>query len=87
MSVLEALALNKPVVATKVGCLPSFVEEIKLVDRNLDEISSALQAALQNPIWADEPKLHRFLETYSWKKIVLDYEELFLRAAGSTVIP
>lgn len=79
LSVLEALAANKPVVTTRVGCLQSFSEKLMIVDRDLKHMSQALSAALKSSTWATDHQLESFLKTYSWERIVSQYEKLFLK--------
>lgn len=71
--VVEALALGRPVIATRVGGVPEIKSEnLYLVD-NLDEITHLLEKGI-------EPKEdRRVLEEYSMDRIIGEFERLFER--------
>jgi glycosyltransferase involved in cell wall biosynthesis len=78
LSVLEALALNRAVITTNVGCMPSFSSQVKIVERNVQKIAHALRSALSTRGWADEMSHRNFVDRYSWSNIVKQYEQLFM---------
>ena len=69
--VIEALAFNKPVIATKVGGIPEInSDNLYLVD-NLEEINKILQSDIK-------PKAdNKILEEYSLDKIANEFEKIY----------
>ena len=75
--VLEALALGKPVIATKVGGIPEIRSaNLHLID-NLGEVGMILDSGIA----AREED--RIIEEYSLDNVAGQYESLFARLAGS----
>jgi len=66
---LEALAMNKPVISTKVG-IAADLEGAILVDRTVDSIKQALKK-LSGRL--------QIVEKYTWKRIAAQYHELYDR--------
>ena len=66
---LEALAMNIPVISTKVGIVEE-LEGVTLVDRDVESIKKALRK-LSGRI--------QILEKYTWKKIATEYRNLYVR--------
>lgn len=64
---LEALAMNKPVISTRVG-IAEELEGVTLVDRDVGSIKKALRR-LSGRI--------QILESYTWKNIARRYRELY----------
>ena len=75
--VLEALALGRPVIATKVGGIP----EIRSANLHLIDNLGELDMILDSGIAAREED--RIIEEYSLDNVVGQYESLFARLAGS----
>jgi glycosyltransferase involved in cell wall biosynthesis len=75
--VLEALALGRPVIATRVGGVPEIKSpNLHLVDR-LEEISRVIDSGIKA---AEEDTI---MTEYSLDRVAEQYEGLFLRLAGS----
>ncbi len=75
--VLEALALGRPVIATRVGGVPEIKSpNLHLVDR-LEEIGQVIDSGVE----AVEEDM--IMQEYSLDRVGERYEELFLRLAGS----
>ena len=75
--VLEALALGRPVIATRVGGVPEIKSaNLYLVDR-LEEIGNIVDSGIK----AVEEAI--IMQEYSLEKVAEQYEGLFLRLAGS----
>src|SRR3990167_341741 len=66
---LEALAMNKPVISTKVGIVAD-LEGVILVDRTVDSIKQALKK-LSGRL--------QMVEKYTWKKVATQYHALYDR--------
>ena len=64
---LEALAMNKPVISTRVG-IAEELEGVTLVDRDVESIKGALRK-LSGRI--------QILEKYTWKKVAGQYHNLY----------
>ncbi|MGB2815535.1 MAG: glycosyltransferase family 4 protein [Dehalococcoidales bacterium] len=75
--VLEALALGRPVIATKVGGVP----EIKSANLHLVDTLEEMRQVIDNGIEATEED--KIMAEYSLDKVAGQYEGLFLRLAGS----
>jgi glycosyltransferase involved in cell wall biosynthesis len=77
--VLEALALGKPVISTKVGGVPEIKSaNLHLID-NLEEISQILNGGIE----AKEED--RIVEEYLLDNVAGQYERLFARLTGSKI--
>ena len=75
--VLEALALGRPVIATRVGGVPEIKSSnLHLVD-HLEEIGNIINSGIK----AVEEAI--IMQEYSLEKVAEQYEELFRRLAGS----
>ena len=75
--VLEALALGRPVIATRVGGVPGIKSSnLHLVDR-LEEIGQIIDGSIK----AVEEDI--IMQEYSLKKVAEQYEGLFRQLAGS----
>jgi len=77
--VLEALALGRPVIATKVGGVP----EIKSVNLHLVGRLEEMRQVIDNGIEATEED--KIMTEYSLDRVTGQYERLFLRLAGSKI--
>ncbi len=77
--VLEALALGRPVIATKVGGVP----EIKSVNLHLVGQLEEMRQIIDNGIEATEED--KIMTEYSLDRVSELYERLFLRLAGSKI--
>ena len=75
--VLEALALGRPVIATKVGGVP----EIKSANLHLVDQLEEIRWVIDNGIQAAEDD--ELMTEYSLEKVSGQYEKLFLRLTGS----
>jgi len=75
--VLEALALGRPVIATKVGGVP----EIKSANLHLVDQLEEIRQVIDNGIQAAEDD--ELMTEYSLEKVSGQYEKLFLRLTGS----
>ncbi len=64
---LEALAMNKPVISTRVG-IATELEGVTLVERDVESIKKALRR-LSGRI--------QILEKYTWKKVAKKYHDLY----------
>lgn len=77
--VLEALALGKPVLATKVGGIPEIRSaNLHLID-NLEDISQILDGGIE------AKKEDRIIQEYSLDNVAGQYERLFARLTGSKI--
>jgi glycosyltransferase involved in cell wall biosynthesis len=75
--VLEALALGRPVIATRVGGVPEIKSaNLHLVD-HLEEMKSVIESGIRV---AGEDTI---MGDYSLDRVAAQYERLFLRLAGS----
>lgn len=68
---LEALAMNKPVISTRVG-IAEELEGVTLVNRDVESIKNALRK-LSGRI--------QILEKYTWDKIAKKYHDLYIEKA------
>lgn len=75
--VLEALAMGRPVIATKVGGVP----EIKSANLHLIDQLEEIRQVIDNGIRAAEDD--ELMTEYSLEKVSGQYERLFLRLTGS----
>jgi len=69
---LEALAMNKPVISTRVG-IAEELEGVVLVERNVDSIKEALRKL--------SPRIG-ILEKYKWSDIAKQYREFYVEKLG-----
>ena len=84
MTLLEAMSLGIPTVATRVGGTPEIVADgetgILIESDNLDEFTSALKLLLEQPAtrqqMADKAK-QRFGERFSVAQMVEQYQKLY----------
>lgn len=87
--VLEALASGRPVVATRVGGLPELIQEPwmgRLVaPGNAPALADALAKQLNAP--ADEDRLRRRAEMFSWQRTAEAHLELLMHACRETPAP
>ena len=81
---LEALASRKPIVATKVGGIPEFVEHgvigLLVEPDNPSVLSDAMATILQNPILADTLATNGYelvRAHFNWKVAATKYERAF----------
>ena len=65
---LEALAVNKPVISTKVGIVGE-LEGIILTERNVESIKTALRKVSGRI---------QILEKYTWKVVAKQYRQLYV---------
>lgn len=83
--VASALALNKPVIATKVGGIPEMITDGKtgllIEPKNVDSLKSAIKSFLDNPnlvkFMSNNIKQLAIDGPNAWSKIVLDYIKLY----------
>ena len=77
--ILEALALGRPVIATKVGGIP----DIKSVNLHLVDTLEEMRQVIDNGI--EVTKEDKIMTEYSLDRVTEQYERLFLRLAGSKI--
>ncbi len=75
--VLEALALGRPVIATRVGGVPEIKSANLHLVNHLEEMKSVIESGIKV---AGEDTI---MEDYSLDRVAAQYERLFLRLAGS----
>jgi len=69
--VLEALAMNVPVIKTKTGIWDEYVDYVTFVETTYDSVKNALNKLLSRKV----------IETkFNWKDIILRYKEVYERA-------
>lgn len=90
LTVLEAQACGKPVIATRVGCVPDAVINNKtgiLVEpKSIDSLSSALLRILEDDLLRKKLSINALkyvLRKYNWDNIILKYENLYKELIGS----
>jgi glycosyltransferase involved in cell wall biosynthesis len=84
---LEWMSLGRPLVATRVGCLPDLISEGKtgflISPRDPIALAGALQRLLENPWFAESQGLggrERFQNLFSLSRFAADTEELYENA-------
>lgn len=83
ISILEAMSMGKPVIASKVGGIPELVRNDQngiLVDTDPESISSALIKILsdkQKMLLIGDNGKSTVLESFSWEKIASEFREVF----------
>ncbi len=83
VSVMEAMALGLPIVATNVGGIPFLlhkdVEAQLVADGDIDAMVEAIQRLIENPDMAQKQieKAYHKVEGFDWKEIKKQWERLF----------
>lgn len=88
LAVLESMACELPVVASKVGGLPEMVGPCGVYSkpRDPESIAQAMTKVLRDHKWAKrmgQEARRRMMEKHSWNEIAKKYEELFLNTVES----
>ena len=84
-SLLEAMSLGKPVIASNVGGIPEVVKDGEsglLVEPREDDVVTALSILLENPEKSAELGRRAkdvLLTDFSWERIAKDFEKLYAR--------
>jgi glycosyltransferase involved in cell wall biosynthesis len=94
MAVLEALAANKPVVATRVGDIPDLIEHqvsgMLVQPNNAHQLQSALLELIRSPDKARKMAQRAYKKTrnrYSAQHMAAQYQQLYRTANGQTRRP
>ncbi len=79
--VLEAMAMEKPVIATRVGGIPEIIPEDQgtlIKPKDVDALTRKLTAALNGQMGSnDHGTSKERIEDYSWQKIAMQTEEAY----------
>ena len=89
LTLLEAMAAGKPVVATNVGAIPEIMKDKEngiLVETNdINSMSNAICTILQNGIPAKnvgQDIIHLMNENFNWKNNAQETDKLYLQLIG-----
>jgi len=86
---LEAMAMSRPIVATRVGGIPEIIEHERngiLVDPDdVEQFANAISLLLQRPDWANDMGNRAYqdvTERFDWSVIIQDYIEEYAAMLG-----
>jgi len=89
LTVLEAMAASKPVVATNVGAIPEIMKDKEngiLVEPNdINSMSNAIYTILQSWMLAKnvgEDNIHFMKDKFNWEKNAKETDKLYMQLAG-----
>jgi glycosyltransferase involved in cell wall biosynthesis len=87
LSILQAMSCGKPIVTTRVGGIPSFVEDKKsgflVPSENSKALAASIIELINNPELRHEMGLYNSKlckNKYDWEKIVGQIEDMYLEA-------
>jgi len=92
LSILQAMACGKPIVATRTGGIPEFVEDGKsgflVPPYNSEELASSLLELIKRPRLRQKFGLYNSklcMQKYNWEKIVDQIEDMYTEAIKKNI--